>query len=40
MAQKAKVVLFWAAGLALTVCAFFGYRCPAQGCPACKMVGK
>ncbi len=37
---KAKVLLFWIGGLAFSVAAFFGFRCPAQGCPACKIVGK
>jgi len=40
MRTKAKAWLFWVAGVAFTVGAFFGFRCPAQGCPACKMVGK
>lgn len=24
---------------ALVIAAIFGYRCPAQGCPACRIVG-
>ncbi len=24
----------------LAAAAFFGFRCPAQGCPACKMLGQ
>lgn len=26
--------------LAFAIAALFGFRCPAQGCPACKLVGK
>lgn len=39
---KTKVMagLFWVGGLALSIAALFGGRCPAQGCPACKIVGK
>jgi hypothetical protein len=40
MKSKVMVSLYWIAGLALSAAALFGYKCPAQGCPACKMVGK
>jgi hypothetical protein len=40
MKQKVIAVAFWAGSLALSIAAMFGYRCPAQGCPACKMMGK
>lgn len=36
-AMKWVLLQILAAGLA--VAASFGYRCPAQGCPACRMVG-
>ena len=39
MKQKATLILFRVCGLALSVAVFFGWRCPAQGCPACKGVG-
>ena len=26
--------------LVLAIYAYFGGRCPAQGCPACKLLGK
>lgn len=26
--------------LALVTAAHFGYRCPAQGCPACRLIGQ
>jgi len=38
--SKVMVTLYWIAGLALSAAALFGYKCPAHGCPACKMVGK
>lgn len=38
--SKLVVGVYWIAGLALSVAALCGYKCPAQGCPACKMVGK
>ncbi len=39
---KTKVMmgLFWKGGLALSLLTMFGGRCPAEGCPACKIVGK
>lgn len=37
---KALTGLFWIGGLALSLLTLFGGRCPAQGCPACKIVGK
>ena len=40
--MKAKVVTIVArvVFLALAAYAYFGGNCPAQGCPACKLVGK
>ena len=40
--MKAKILttLLWIGTAALTIATFFGFRCPAQGCPACKMLGK
>ncbi len=26
--------------LVLALASYFGYRCPAQGCPCCKLFGK
>jgi hypothetical protein len=42
MYMKGKIItlLFRAAVAAPAVYAYFGGRCPAQGCPACKLVGK
>lgn len=39
---KTKVLtgMFWIGGLVLSLLTLFGGRCPAEGCPACKMVGK
>ena len=34
---KGILIQVFAALLALA--AVFGYRCPAQGCPACRMIG-
>jgi len=34
-----KLVLLQLLTAALAVAAAFGFRCPAQGCPACRMVG-
>ncbi|HLJ53488.1 MAG TPA: hypothetical protein VKT77_00530 [Chthonomonadaceae bacterium] len=33
-------LLFRVAVTALAVYAYLGGQCPAQGCPACKLVGK
>ena len=40
--MKAKVItlVFRIVVAALAVYAYFGGNCPAQGCPACKLVGK
>ncbi len=38
--NKAKAAFFWLTMTGLSVAAYFGYRCPAPGCPCCKMVGK
>lgn len=35
-----KLMLLQALGLGLAVAAYFGFRCPAQGCPACRLVGR
>lgn len=40
MKEKMKMVLFWAVSVALPVVTYFGFRCPAPGCPGCKLVGK
>jgi len=34
-----KMMGLYVATLALGIAARFGYRCPAQGCPACRMMG-
>ena len=40
LAARAKATWIWVAMTGLSVAAYFGYRCPAPGCPCCKMVGK
>ncbi len=40
MASKVKGWLLRIGYLALALYAYFGGRCPAQGCPACKLIGK
>ena len=40
MTAKMKMIALRVAYCALAVVAYFGGRCPAQGCPACKLVGK
>jgi hypothetical protein len=40
MKARTVALMMKLAGTALAVAAFFGYKCPAQGCPACKIVGK
>lgn len=40
MKQRLTLVGFRLFGFALALAALCGYRCPAQGCPACKWVGK
>lgn len=40
MLMKLKLSLFGIACAAFSVAACFGFRCPAPGCPACKVVGK
>ncbi len=40
MTTKTKAILLRLVYGALAVYAYFGGRCPAQGCPACRMVGK
>jgi len=40
MKTRILTTLFWIGTAVLTVASFFGYRCPAQGCPACKLLGK
>jgi len=40
MKAKIMVLLFSVLSLALTLAALCGISCPAQGCPACKMLGK
>ena len=34
-----KLVLLNLLTTAFAVAAYFGFRCPAQGCPACRMAG-
>jgi hypothetical protein len=40
MTAKVKTFLFRLTVLALSAAAAFGFRCPAPGCPCCKLVGK
>lgn len=40
MTAKTKTIVLRVAYCALAVYAYFGGRCPAQGCPACKLMGK
>lgn len=35
-----KAILLQVAAAAFTVAAYFGFRCPAQGCPGCRLMGK
>jgi hypothetical protein len=35
-----KMVFINVIALAIAVAASFGFRCPAQGCPACKALGQ
>lgn len=34
-----KMILLPVAAAAFSVAAYFGFRCPAQGCPGCRMIG-
>ena len=40
MTTKMKHWALRIAYLALAVYAYFGGRCPAEGCPACRLIGK
>jgi hypothetical protein len=40
MKTTLKRLIFRVTYLILAIYAYFGGRCPAQGCPACKLVGK
>ena len=40
MVFKFKATLLWATMTALSIATYVGYRCPAPGCPGCKLVGK
>jgi hypothetical protein len=40
MKTKVMALAMRVSAAALAVAVLFGYRCPAQGCPACKIVGK
>ncbi len=40
MSAKVKVILIRVSYLFMALYAYFGGKCPAQGCPACKLVGK
>lgn len=40
LSVKAKAILVWVTMTAISVATYFGWRCPAPGCPCCKMVGK
>jgi hypothetical protein len=40
LAIRFKAAILWVSVTAFTVAAYFGFRCPAPGCPCCKMVGK
>lgn len=35
-----KSALLTAGMAAFSIAAYFGFRCPAPGCPCCKIVGK
>lgn len=38
--HRAKAILLGMGMTAFTIAAYFGFRCPAPGCPGCKIVGK
>jgi len=38
--QRLKWPFVHVLAAALALAALFGYRCPAQGCPLCKIVGQ
>ena len=40
MSAITKKWLFRIGYLTLAVYAYFGGRCPAEGCPACKLLGR
>jgi hypothetical protein len=40
LTAKTKAILLRALYLLLAVYAYFGGRCPAEGCPACRWIGK
>jgi len=40
MSTRIKAAAYRLGGIAFTLLVFFGFRCPAQGCPACMMLGK
>ncbi|MEP6756506.1 MAG: hypothetical protein ABJA67_13455 [Chthonomonadales bacterium] len=40
MNTRMMALMFWVAGAAVSIFALFGNKCPAEGCPACKLVGK
>jgi hypothetical protein len=40
MFVKIQAALLWLTTFALSLAAHFGYRCPAPGCPCCKIVGE
>jgi hypothetical protein len=35
-----KPILWQVVAAILAVGAIFGYRCPAEGCPACRLIGR
>lgn len=37
---KIKNMLLWLGVTAFSIAASFGFRCPAEGCPCCKALGK
>jgi hypothetical protein len=40
MSTRIKAVAYRLAAIAFPLLVLCGFRCPAQGCPACKMLGK
>lgn len=38
--SRLKTALLWVCGIVVPIFVVFGFRCPAQGCPACKYLGQ